>query len=166
MTDESKDFWKHFKLGACSVRLKGSTKEDVFGEILDNLVKGKELDGALRAAALEALLERERLASTGVGQRVAVPHVKLRGIDEAVFSLCVHKEGVAWNALDGAPVSVFFTVLRPERASARHDPERHLVMMRWISRMCRASDFRRFVVAVEKKSELVELLKEMSTGVA
>lgn len=166
MTNEPKDYWKLFKPSACSVRLKGSTKESVFEEILENLVKGKELDVALRKSALEALLERERLASTGVGQRVAIPHVKLRGIEEAVFSLCVHKEGVDWNALDRAPVSVFFTVLRPEKASERHDPERHLVMMRWISRICREGDFRRFVVSVEKKSELVELLREMSTGVA
>ena len=162
----TKDYWKYFKPSACSLRLKGSTKDGVFEEILENLVKAKELDETLRAPALAALLEREGLASTGVGQRVAIPHVKLRGIEEAIFSLSVHPVGVDWNALDREPVSVFFAVLRPEMPSARHDPERHLELMRWISRICRASDFRRFVVRVETKTALVDLLKEMSSGVA
>jgi mannitol/fructose-specific phosphotransferase system IIA component (Ntr-type) len=43
-----------------------------------------------------------------------------------------------------------------------HDPDRHLEMMRWIARLGRDGDFRRFAVRVKTKTELVDLLKEMS----
>ena len=162
MVPEPKEYWKLFKPAACSLRLVGASKEEVFTELVDNFVKAKLLGANLRAGALRALLEREALASTGVGQRVAIPHVKLAGLDEALFSLSVHPQGIDWDSLDGEPVTLLFTVLRPERASERYDPERHLDMMRWISHLGRDADFRRFALGVETKKELVDLLREKS----
>ncbi len=74
----------------------------------------------------------------------------------------MHADGVPWAAIDGAPVNLVFTVLRPEKASDQHDPEKHLEMMRWISRLSRDADFRRFAVNVKTKAELIDLLKEKS----
>lgn len=156
------DNWKLFKPAACSVDLSGGTPEEVFTELVENFVKAKCLGPAQQKGALKALLEREALASTGVGQRVAIPHVKLAGLDEALFSLSLHRTGIEWGAVDGQPVSIFFTVLRPEKAGSRHQPERHLDMMRWISQLGRDADFRRFALAVTTKKALVDLLREMS----
>ena len=156
------NFWKHFKPKSCSAGLKATTKEDALSEIVTNLVKGGILPGDLEQDALTALTEREELASTGVGMNVAIPHVKLPGLDKVACSLSVHKEGLEWAAVDGAEVNIFFTVLRPEGASADHDPETHLEMMKWIARLGRESDFRRFAIAATTKTELVDLLKEMS----
>ena len=163
MQTEAKEYWKLFKPAACSLRLVGTTKEAVFQELVDNFVKAKLLAPALGAPALRALLEREALASTGVGQHVAIPHVKLAGLEEAIFSLSLHPDGIEWSSLDGEPVSILFTVLRPEKASARYNPERHLDMMRWISQLGHDADFRRFALGVSTKKALVDLLKEMST---
>jgi mannitol/fructose-specific phosphotransferase system IIA component (Ntr-type) len=135
----------------------------VFAELVDNFVKAQSLAGGLKDPALRALVERERLASTGVGQRVAIPHVKLAGLEEPIFSLSLHARGIEWASLDGEPVTILFTVLRPERAGARYNPERHLEMMRWISQLGRDADFRRFATAATTKKELVDLLREMST---
>ena len=162
MALDTKDYWKLFKPAACHLKLSGHTKGEVFGELVDNFVKAKLLAEPLRASALRALLEREAMASTGVGQHVAIPHVKLIGLEEAIFSLSVHPSGVDWASLDGAPVTILFTVLRPERPSARYDPERHLDMMRWISQLGRDGDFRRFAVGVSTKKELVDLVREKS----
>ena len=162
MQAQVKDYWKLFKPSACHLRLQGATKEEVFVEVLECLVRARALDASLSSPALRALLERERLATTGVGQNVAIPHVKLRGLDEAVVSLAIHPEGLDWEAIDGDRVQIVFTVLRPEKGGDKHDPERHLEMMRWISQLGRAGDFRRFAVAVSNRTELVALLKEMS----
>ncbi|MCA8978829.1 MAG: PTS sugar transporter subunit IIA, partial [Planctomycetes bacterium] len=116
----------------------------------------------LEAAAVEALVAREDLGSTGVGAGVAIPHVKLKGLDRVACSVSIHKEGLEWAAIDGEPVSIFFTVLRPERAGDQHDPERHLEMMTWIAKLSRERDFRRFAGRAKTKTELVDLLKEMS----
>lgn len=162
MQTEAKEYWKLFKPAACSMKLAGTTKEEVFEELVENFVKAKSLDAELRGPALHALIERESLASTGVGQRVAIPHVKLTGLDEPIFSLSLHPAGVEWASLDGQSVTILFTVLRPERPNARYDPDRHLGMMRWISQLSRDGDFRRFALAVGTKKELVDLLREMS----
>ncbi len=164
MQTQAKDYWKLFKPSACNLRLKGANQEAVFEELVENFVKAKLLSESLRRSAVQAYLERENLASTGVGQSVAIPHVKLLGIEEAVFGLSLHPAGVNWSALDGAPVHLFFAVLRPARPSDRFDPDRHLDMMRWISSLVREADFRRFARQVSKRSDLVELLREMSAG--
>jgi mannitol/fructose-specific phosphotransferase system IIA component (Ntr-type) len=155
-------FWKLFKSKSCSVRLKSPTKEEALAELVDNLVAGECLDAALRDAAVEALLERERSGSTGVGTSVAIPHVKLRGLERVACSISIHPAGLEWHAVDGAPVQIVFTVLRPEKSGEHHDPERHLEMMRWIARLARDGDFRRFAIGVRTKAELVDLLKEKS----
>jgi mannitol/fructose-specific phosphotransferase system IIA component (Ntr-type) len=154
---------KHFKPKNCSLSLAASTKEDVLAEIVDALVSAGALDPNLKPAAVTALLEREKIGSTGVGMNVAIPHVKLAGLDRVACSLAVHAEGVEWAAVDGAPVQLVFTVLRPEKASDQHDPEQHLEMMRWIARLSRDADFRRFALRVRTKSELIDLLEEKST---
>ena len=155
--------WKHFKPKACSVHLKASTKDEALVEVVRNMVLAHVLPAGLESSAEKALLERERTASTGVGMSVAIPHVKIDGLERAICTLSVHREGIAWEALDGAPVHLLFTVLRPDKQGAHHDPERHLDLMRWIARLGRAGDFRRFAVRVKTKTELVELLREMST---
>ena len=156
------NFWKQFKPKSCSVHLKAGTKEDALVEAVENLIAAGALAEDLRDDAVKALLEREKLGSTGVGSSVAIPHVKLRGIDRVVCSLSVHGDGLEWQAVDGAPVHLLFTVLRPEKAGETHDPEKHLEMMRWVARLSRDADFRRFALRVKTKTELVDLLKEMS----
>ncbi|MBL8862692.1 MAG: PTS sugar transporter subunit IIA [Planctomycetes bacterium] len=156
------EFWKLFKTKHCTTKLVAPTKELVLEEITDLLVDAGGLEAAARPETLRALLEREKLGSTGVGAHVAVPHVKVRGIERAVCSLAIHPEGLPWAAVDSLPVHVVFTVLRPEKAGDAHDPERHLEMMRWIARLSRDADFRRFAIRVKTKIELIDLLKEKS----
>jgi PTS system nitrogen regulatory IIA component len=160
MPTETSDYWKLFKAKSCSVGLKANDRDGVFDELVENLVHGGSLEEALRGAALKALVAREEMASTGVGMNVAIPHVKLAGLDRVAVSLSIHLGGVDWNATDGDPVNLFFTVLRPDRPGEQHDPDRHLEMMRWIARLARDSDFRRFAMAAKSKKELVDLLKE------
>ena len=156
-------YWKSFKPKSCNTNLKAAEKFAALDELVDNMVKAGVLDEGLSEPAREALKKREELASTGVGMGVAIPHVKIPGLEKVVCTLSVHQEGLEWAAIDGDPVHVFFTVLRPERAGEEHDPERHLEMMTWIARLAREEDFRRFAKAARTKTELVDLLKEMST---
>lgn len=155
-------FWKHFKAKSCSMQLGGTTKEEVLESAVRALVEGGSLAPELESEALAALLARERTGSTGVGMNVAIPHVRLAGLDRVACGVCLHPAGVEWAAVDGLPVQIFFVVLRPDRAGDHHDPEKHLEMMRWIARLARDGDFRRFVLRVKTKAELVDLLKEKS----
>jgi PTS system nitrogen regulatory IIA component len=144
------------------VSLVGATKDDVLRELVSNLVEADALEPTLAEKAFVALVEREKMASTGVGQHVAIPHVRVPGLAQAVAALSVHRAGLEWGAVDDEPVQVVFTVLRPDRAGALHDPEQHLELMRWIARLARSSDFRSFALQTRTRTELFGLLKEMS----
>lgn len=165
MTSAESDFSAQFRPAACAVGVAGANKDAVLEQVVALLARSKQLPAGSAAGALRALLERERVASTGVGLGVAIPHVQLKGIERAALSLCVTAAGVSWQALDGAPVRVLFTVIRPDKAGPRHDPQRHLALMRWISRIGRDSDFRRFSCGVSTKAELLALLAETARRV-
>src|SRR6185436_1750635 len=108
---------------------------------------------ARQVSALEAAFqERERIATTGVGANVAIPHVKLEGLEKTALAFAVHKQGVDWAAVDGEPVHLFFVVVRPAAASEFHDPRRHLELMHWIASLARAKDFCRFALAAQTKT--------------
>jgi mannitol/fructose-specific phosphotransferase system IIA component (Ntr-type) len=155
-------YWKQFKASSCSVSLKAQDKEAALEEIVQILVKGRALPKEKAGDALQALQNRERLATTGVGMGVAIPHVEVPGLEKVACGLCVHTEGLEWSAVDGAPAHLFFTILRPGEAGEHHDPEAHLDMMRWVARLAREEDFRRFARRAKTRTDLVSLLKEMS----
>jgi PTS system nitrogen regulatory IIA component len=158
------DWHKRFKSKACTLRLKAATKDGALDEVVGGLVAAGLLAAELAADAQNALLAREEIASTGVGMNVAIPHVRLDGLDEAVFSLALAPEGIEWAAVDGQPVHILFVVLRPGEATDRHDPEDHLEMMRWIARLARDADFRAFALRAKNRTEILALLKEMSSA--
>jgi len=62
----------------------------------------------------EALIERERIISTGIGMGVAIPHAKLDGYDDFFVAIGVLQRGVEWNSLDNAPVKLIFMVGGPD----------------------------------------------------
>jgi PTS system nitrogen regulatory IIA component len=87
-------------------------------------------DVSERAAALmigvnarqvfEALLQRERLGSTGVGGGIAIPHGKIAGITK-IFTLFARLEDkIEFESMDGEPVDLIFVLLAPESAGADH----------------------------------------------
>ena len=78
------------------------------------------LTGLAESAIYEALLQRERLGSTGIGEGIAIPHGKLPGLDK-IFGLVARLDKpVDFEALDGQPVDVLFLLLAPEGAGADH----------------------------------------------
>jgi PTS system nitrogen regulatory IIA component len=76
--------------------------------------------GIARGAVFECLFARERLGSTGLGQGVAIPHGRIKGLKDAVGALVRLAQPVAFDAPDGKPVSLVFTLLVPEHATEKH----------------------------------------------
>lgn len=76
--------------------------------------------GVARAKVFDSLFARERLGSTGLGQGVAIPHGRIKGLKEAVAALVRVAEPIPFDAPDGQPVSVMIFLLVPEQASQTH----------------------------------------------
>ncbi len=76
--------------------------------------------GIARAKVFDSLFVRERLGSTGLGQGVAIPHGRIKGLKEAAAAFVRLAEPVAFDAPDGRPVNILIFLLVPEQATQQH----------------------------------------------
>ena len=76
--------------------------------------------GVARSLVFESLFARERLGSTGLGQGVAIPHGRIKGLREAVAAFVRLATPVPFDAPDGKPVNLLFILLVPEQATEQH----------------------------------------------
>ncbi len=68
----------------------------------------------------DALLERERLGSTGLGKGIALPHARMPQVTQAIGAFITLPEGVDFDAIDSSPVDLAFAMLVPEEATDEH----------------------------------------------
>lgn len=98
--------------------LRGSTKPAVMRELLAAALP--EAATADLDAVMDALLARESVLSTGIGDGVAIPHAKTSHVDSLLMAAGVARAAVDFDALDGAPADLFFMLLGPETAATEH----------------------------------------------
>lgn len=115
----------------------GLEGEDVRGALADVSKRfapglGLEVD-----EVVEALIERESLGSTSVGEGFAIPHCKIQGLPQIAIALARLKAGVAFGSSDQDLVSFFFVVLSPP-----DQPAAHLQVLSQIARVLKRKDLR------------------------
>jgi PTS system nitrogen regulatory IIA component len=71
-------------------------------------------------AVFDRLLERERLGSTGLGQGIALPHARMRGIQTPIGAFVQLQGPVAFDAIDDKPVDLAFGLLVPDATDEQH----------------------------------------------
>jgi PTS system nitrogen regulatory IIA component len=76
--------------------------------------------GIARTLVFDSLFARERLGSTGLGQGVAIPHGRIKGLREAVAAFVRLATPVPFDSPDGKPVNLLFVLLVPEQATEQH----------------------------------------------
>ena len=91
-----------------------------------------------RASLSRVLVEREQLASTAIGEGVAIPHGKLGSVGEIVACLGRARTGVEFDSMDGQPTFLFFVLVAPESSTGAH-----LKALARISRVFKDPEFRK-----------------------
>lgn len=76
--------------------------------------------GIGRSLVFDSLFARERLGSTGLGQGVAIPHGRIKGLKDALGAFVRLAQPVPFDAPDGKPVTLLFVLLVPEQATEKH----------------------------------------------
>jgi PTS system nitrogen regulatory IIA component len=76
--------------------------------------------GIARSLVFDSLFVRERLGSTGLGQGVAIPHGRIKGLKDALGAFVRLAQPVPFDAPDGKPVHLLFVLLVPEQATEKH----------------------------------------------
>ena len=135
--------------------LEGRDKRSVIYELARVLKNAGLIEDIDKVA--EVLLERERLGSTGIGDGVAIPHGKMKGLKTILCAFGRSKEGVEFDAVDGKPVHLFFLLIAPEDAASLH-----LKMLSRVSRLFRDPSFRKRLLT--KADDPHEIYTEIIEG--
>src|SRR3989338_5910117 len=137
---------------AIKIGLNATAKEDVLKELVDVLAQVENIGDA--KGILKALIERENLGSTGIGQGIAIPHGKTDKVTRLVAVLGISKSGVNFDALDGEPVYIFFLLVAPKATAGPH-----LKALAQISRLLRDTYFCELIRKCKTEEEVFNLLK-------
>lgn len=130
-------------------------KEHVLAEMAQHLCAQSPDINATSDQVLTALLSREHLGSTGVGEGVAIPHAKIPGLKQLVAGFGRTLHGVPFDALDQQPVRLIFVLLVPENSAGAH-----LKALARISRLLKNSEFRDRLLTLPNQQTLFQAFVE------
>jgi PTS system nitrogen regulatory IIA component len=148
------------KAGGVHRDVAGRSKEEVLREIVRVLPLPEDVDRDFLATVLEA---REAMGSTGVGGGIAIPHVRnpiLLRVQRPIVSLCLLRDPVEFDAIDGLPVHALFVVVSP-------DIPKHLRILAQLGFALRDERLRRLLRDGASADELlarIEALEASSAG--
>lgn len=111
-----------------------------------------------RSEVFDCLFAREKLGSTGLGQSVAIPHGRARGLKEATGVFIRLKQPIPFDAPDGKPVQTLFVLLVPEEAS-----DLHLQVLSELAQLFSSKSVRESLLAAQSRDELYRLLTHWSS---
>lgn len=137
---------------AISTSLKARDKKGVIRELVDLLVRAGEVEKG--EELFRAVMEREKLGSTGIGHGIAIPHAKVGSVKELVASFACSEKGVPFDSLDGAPAFLFFLLVAPQDSAGPH-----LKALARISRLLKEASFRKQLRDAKTPSEVVKIIK-------
>jgi len=126
-------------------------------EALDMLVDLMENRGNLnnKEEYKEAVLKRESLSTTGIGEGIAIPHAKTKAVREPGLAAMVIKDGLDFDSLDGEPAKLFFLIAAPEG-----EANLHLDVLARLSMMLMNPDFKEALLNANSKEEFLKLIDE------
>lgn len=111
-----------------------------------------------RAQVFDSLFAREKLGSTGLGQGVAIPHGRVKGLKNAVGALVRMKAPIPFDAPDGQGVSLIFLLMVPDRAT-----DAHLQILSELAEMFSDKPFRELLMTAEVAIDLHALISNWSS---
>ena len=126
-------------------------KEAVITELVDLLDAGGAFQD--REVALDAVLTRERIQSTGTGAGIAIPHGKCTAVKEVVMAIGIAREPIEFASVDGRPVTILFLLVSPVDQTGPH-----IQALAAISRLMLNEQFRRQLEQADSAEAVDELL--------
>ena len=134
--------------------LESGERDEVLKEMVSFLKKRNRI--TKEKDLYEKLIQREDLGSTAIGEGVAIPHCKMKGIKDPVVMLAVSTKGVQFHSLDGKPSHLFFLV-----ASSPDNPSLNLQILAAIAHLVRKADsLLKNILGAKNISDILEIIKE------
>ena len=135
--------------------IKSNKKEDVIRELVDALINAGEIEKRYRNKLVDALMTRESLGSTAIGQGIAIPHAKAECVDKLVAAFALSKKGIDFDSLDGEPAYIFFLLVAPQDSAGPH-----LKALARISRLLKDKYFRDNLRASSDDKSIIKIISQ------
>lgn len=114
------DLLKNLRAECCSVDLSARTKDEVLHELAHLACRNDSAAAIGFDVIYKHLKEREAQGTTGFGNGVALPHARIRGLEEFVIGIAVSPKGVDFQSLDKKKSHLIFFIIGPEEATSEH----------------------------------------------
>jgi mannitol/fructose-specific phosphotransferase system IIA component (Ntr-type) len=135
--------------------LSAATRDEVIDELIDSLVESGALRPEARQQVARAVHQREASHTTGLGSGVAVPHGVSDAVDRVTGALGIHRGGVDFSSVDGAPVHlVILLVVPPNMFQA------HIRTLAGVARVLNDPGLRRQLMAATNPKTVMAILAE------
>jgi fructose-specific phosphotransferase system IIA component len=132
------------------IHLKSNSKEGIIKEMIDLLADSGLITD--KAAAYNAVLEREKKMSTGMEAGVAIPHGKTDSMDRLVPAIAIKKEGVDFDSVDGKPSTIFIMTISPASVSGPH-----IQFLAEVTQLLKHPHNRELLLAAERWEDVVSV---------
>jgi fructose-specific phosphotransferase system IIA component len=137
--------------------VESKTKTDVIKSLISTVASHNAfLD---KEEILEAVLDRERALSTGVGEGIAVPHAAISNLDKPIVAFGRVVDGVPFDSVDNKPVNLIFLLLAPEGEISLH-----LKILSRISRLCFDKKFRALLKAAQSPQDIISAISAIESA--
>ena len=128
-------------------------KESVIKELIDLIYPNQFLED--KDSIFDAVIEREKIMTTGVGREVAIPHCKRKNCTDFIIALGIHPSGIDFNSIDNRPVKIIFLLIGPE-----DNPGMHIRLLSRISRLIAKEKLRENLLLAVNANEVYNQIKE------
>lgn len=139
--------------GAVHVQLPGESKEEVLSALIALLADHPSVVDFEGMQA--AIMKRESMMSTGVGNGLALPHAKTASVGGMVAAFATTARPVVYDAIDGLPVRMLFLMVSTERAKSQH-----IKLLSRVSRLMNDAAFRERLLAAKQATEVLKIFQE------
>ncbi len=134
-------------------KLQGNSKEDIINAMVNLISQSpKVLD---KEKVRNAIFEREKIMSTGVGNGFAIPHGKTEAVSDIVAAFGITAEPINYQSLDEKPVQLVFLLVGKDSLVGPH-----IKLLSRISRLMNKEDFRNKLLGLQTPKEVIETFKQ------
>ncbi len=135
------------------LNLDASSKEEVIEKMIGQVARSPRILDA--PEVLTAILEREQIASTGIGEGIAIPHAKTDKVTDLFCLLAITREPVDFQSIDGQPVRLIFLLVGMESKVGNY-----LKLLSRARRLMGNASFRKRLLNAASAAEVVEAFKD------
>jgi PTS system nitrogen regulatory IIA component len=128
------------------------TKEETLKLLISNTLDIKNLSSSDQF--YNAIWEREKIVSTGIGMGVAIPHAKLASYHDFFVAIGVLERGIDWHAIDNTPVRLVFLIGGPDDRQTEY-----LQILSALTTMLRDENLRKDMLGTQNGEEIIKLFE-------